>query len=121
MKIRRFLALGTLAYGTYYAYKRREDIKEEILDLNQSRENISHDLDNIKRNLDIIKEQNLVLAVIKHVHIQRQPSIIHVQNPFLPVIQPLLNYKTRVFKKDLEPRLNIIQERLKKYQDEDKE
>ena len=88
MKIGRFLALGTLAYGAYYAYKRREDIKEEILDLNQSRENISHDLDNIKRNLDIIKEQNLVLADIKQ---------------------------------DLEPRLNIIQERLKKYQGEDKE
>lgn len=65
MKIGRFLALGTLAYGAYYAYTRREDIKEEILDLNQSRENISHDLDNIKRNLDIIKEQNLVLADIK--------------------------------------------------------
>ena len=31
MKIGRFLALGTLAYGAYYAYKRREDIKEEIL------------------------------------------------------------------------------------------
>ena len=44
MKIGRFLALGALAYGAYYAYKRREDIKEEILDLNQSRENISHDL-----------------------------------------------------------------------------
>ena len=43
MKIGRFLALGTLAYGAYYAYKRREDIKEEILDLNQSRENISYD------------------------------------------------------------------------------
>ena len=41
MKLGRFLALGTLAYGAYYAYKRREDIKEEILDLNQSRENIS--------------------------------------------------------------------------------
>ncbi len=81
------------------AYKRREDIKEEILDLNQSRENISHDLDNIKRNLDIIKEQNLVLADIKQD----------------------LNYKTRVFKKDLEPRLNIIQERLQKYQGDDKE
>ena len=92
MKIGRFLALGTLAYGAYYAYKRREDIKEEILDLNQS-------LDNIKRNLDIIKEQNLVLADIKQD----------------------LNYKTRVFKKNLEPRLNIIQERLKKYQGEDKE
>ena len=88
MKIGRFLALGTLAYGAYYAYKRREDIKEEILDLNQSRENISHDLDNIKRNLDIIKEQNLVLADIKQ---------------------------------DLEPRLNIIQERLQKYQGDDKE
>lgn len=99
MKIGRFLALGALAYGAYYAYKRREDIKEEILDLNQSRENISHDLDNIKRNLDIIKEQNLVLADIKQE----------------------LNYKTRVFKKDLEPRLNIIQERLQKYQGEDKE
>lgn len=96
MKIGRFLALGTLAYG---AYKRREDIKEEILDLNQSRENISHDLDNIKRNLDIIKEQNLVLADIKQD----------------------LNYKKRVFQKDLEPRLNIIQERLKKYQSDDKE
>ena len=36
MKIGRFLALGALAYGAYYAYKRREDIKEEILDLNQS-------------------------------------------------------------------------------------
>ena len=99
MKIARFLALGTLAYGAYYAYKRREDIKEEILDLNQSRENISHDLDNIKRNLDIIKEQNLVLADIKQD----------------------LNYKKRVFQKDLEPRLNIIQERLQKYQGEDKE
>ena len=98
MKIGRFLALGTLAYGAYY-YKRREDIKEEILDLNQSRENISHDLDNIKRNLDIIKEQNLVLADIKQD----------------------LNYKKRVFQKDLEPRLNIIQERLKKYQSDDKE
>ena len=92
MKIGRFLALGALAYGAYYAYKRREDIKEEILDLNQSRENI-------KRNLDIIKEQNLVLADIKQD----------------------LNYKTRVFKKDLEPRLNIIQERLQKYQGDDKE
>ena len=99
MKIGRFLALGTLVYGAYYAYKRREDIKEEILDLNQSRENISHDLDNIKRNLDIIKEQNLVLADIKQD----------------------LNYKKRVFQKDLEPRLNIIQERLQKYQGEDKE
>ena len=99
MKIGRFLALGTLTYGAYYAYKRREDIKEEILDLNQSRENISHDLDNIKRNLDIIKEQNLVLADIKQD----------------------LNYKKRVFQKDLEPRLNIIQERLQKYQGEDKE
>ena len=57
MKIGRFLALGALAYGAYYAYKRREDI----------------------------------------------------------------NYKTRVFKKDLEPRLNIIQERLQKYQGDDKE
>ena len=99
MKIGRFLALGNLAYGAYYAYKRREDIKEEILDLNQSRENISHDLDNIKRNLDIIKEQNLVLADIKQD----------------------LNYKKRVFQKDLEPRLNIIQERLKKYQSDDKD
>ena len=51
MKIGRFLALGALAYGAYYAYKRREDIKEEILDLNQSRENISHDLDRIKRKI----------------------------------------------------------------------
>ena len=68
MKIGRFLALGTLSCGAYYAYKRREDIKEEILDLNQD-----------------------------------------------------LNYKTRVFKKDLEPRLNIIQERLKKYQGDDNE
>ena len=68
MKIGRFLALGTLAYGAYYAYKRREDIKEEILDLKQD-----------------------------------------------------LNYKKRVFKKDLEPRLNIIQERLQKYQGDDKE
>ena len=99
MKIGRLLALGTLAYGAYYAYKRREDIKEEILDLNQSRENISHDLDRIKRNLDIIKEQNLVLDDIKQD----------------------LSYKTRVFQKDLEPRLNIIQERLKKYQGEDNE
>ena len=99
MKLGRLLALGTLACGAYYAYKRREDIKEEILDLNQSRENISHDLDNIKRNLDIIKEQNLVLADIKQD----------------------LNYKKRVFQKDLEPRLNIIQERLQKYQGEDKE
>ena len=32
-----------------------------------------------------------------------------------------LNYKTRVFQKDLEPRLNIIQERFKKYQGDDKE
>ena len=99
MKIGHFLALGALAYGAYYAYKRREDIKEGILDLNQSRENISHDLDNIKRNLDIIKEQNLVLADIKQD----------------------LNYKKRVFQKDLEPRLNIIQERLQKYQGDDKE
>lgn len=99
MKVGRLLALGTLAYGVYYAYKRREDIKEEILDLNQSRENISHDLDRIKRNLDIIKEQNLVLDDIKQD----------------------LSYKTRVFQKDLEPRLNIIQEHLKKYQSDDKE
>lgn len=99
MKVGRLLALGTLAYGAYYAYKRREDIKEEILDLNQSRENISHDLDRIKRNLDIIKEQNLVLDDIKQD----------------------LSYKTRVFQKDLEPRLNIIQEHLKKYQSDDKE
>lgn len=99
MKIGRFLALGALAYGAYYAYTRREDIKEELLDLNQSRENISYDLDNIKRNLDIIKEQNLVLSDMKQD----------------------LNYKKRVFQKDLEPRLNIIQERLKKYQSEDKE
>ncbi len=99
MKIGRFLALGTLAYGSYYAYKRREDIKEEILDLNQSRENISHDLDRIKRNLDIIKEQNLVLDDIKQD----------------------LSYKIRVFQKDLEPRLSIIQERLKKYQSDDNE
>lgn len=99
MKIGRYLALGALVYGAYYAYKRREDIKEEILDLNQSRENISHDLDRIKRNLDIIKEQNLVLADIKQD----------------------LSYKTRVFQKGLEPRLSIIQERLQKYQGEDKE
>ena len=99
MKLGRFLALGTLAYGAYYTYKRREDIKEEILDLKQSRENISHDLDRIKRNLDIIKEQNFVLDDIK---------------------QDLI-YKTRIFQKDLEPRLNIIQEHLKKYQSEDKE
>lgn len=97
MKLGRFLALGTLAYGAYYAYKRREEIKEEILDLNQSRENISHDLDRIKRNLNIIKEQNLVLDDIKQD----------------------FSYKTRVFQKDLEPRLNIIQEHLKKYQSKD--
>ena len=99
MKIGRYLALGALAYGAYYAYTRREDIKEELLDLNQSRENISYDLDNIKRNLDIIKDQNLVLSDMKQD----------------------LNYKKRVFQKDLEPRLNIIQERLQKYQGEDKE
>ena len=99
MKLGRLLALGTLACGAYYAYIRREDIKEEILDLNQSRENISHDLDRIKRNLDIIKEQNLVLDDIKQD----------------------LSYKIRVFQKDLEPRLSIIQEHLKKYQSDDKE
>ena len=99
MKLGRFLALGTLAYGAYYAYKRREDIKEEILDLNQSRENISHDLDNIKRNLDIIKEQNLVLADIKQD----------------------LNYKNASSKKTSNPDSNIIQERLQKYQGDDKE
>ena len=32
MKLGRLLALGTLACGAYYAHKRREDIKEEILD-----------------------------------------------------------------------------------------
>ena len=32
-----------------------------------------------------------------------------------------LSYKTRIFQKDLEPRLSIIQEHLKKYQSEDKE
>ena len=32
-----------------------------------------------------------------------------------------LSYKTRVFQKDLEPRLSIIQERLKKYQSDDNE
>ena len=37
MKLGRLLALGTLVCGAYYAYKRREDIKEEILDLNQTR------------------------------------------------------------------------------------
>ena len=99
MKIGRYLALGALVYGAYYAYTRREDIKEELLDLKQSRENISHELDRIKRNLDIIKEQNFVLDEIK---------------------QDLI-YKTRIFQKDLEPRLNIIQEHLKKYQSEDKE
>ena len=99
MKLGRLLALVSFDYGSYYAYKRREDIKEEILDLNQSRENISHDLDRIKRNLDIIKEQNLVLDDIKQD----------------------LSYKTRVFQKDLEPRLSIIQERLKKYQSDDNE
>ena len=99
MKIGRYLALGALAYVAYYAYTRREDIKEELLDLNQSRENISFDLDNIKRNLDIIKDQTHVLSDIKQD----------------------LNYKKRVFQKDLEPRLNIIQERLKKYQSDDKE
>ena len=99
MKIGRYLALGALVYGAYYAYTRREDIKEELLDLKQSRENISHDLDRIKRNLDIIKEQNFVLDEIK---------------------QDLI-YKTRIFQKDLEPLLNIIQEHLKKYQSEDKE
>ena len=88
MNLGLLLARGTLVCGAYYAYKRREDIKEEILDLNQSRENISHDLDRIKRNLDIIKEQNLVLDDIKQD----------------------LSYKTRVFQKDLEPRLSIIQD-----------
>ena len=97
MKIGRFLALGALAYGAYYAYTRREDIKEELLDLHQSRENISYDLDNIKRHLAILKEQNLVLSDMKQD----------------------LNYKKRVFQKDLEPRLSIIQEHLKKYQSKD--
>ena len=81
MKIGRFLALGTLAYGAYYAYTRREDIKEEILDLNQSRENISHDLDNIKRNLDIIKEQNLVLADINKTLTIKHASSRKTSNP----------------------------------------
>ena len=99
MKLGRYLALGALVYSAYYAYKRREDIKEEILDPNQSRETISHDLDRIKRNLAIIQEQNLVLDDIKQD----------------------LSYKTRVFQKDLEPRLSIIQEPLQKYQSEDKE
>ena len=98
MKIGRFLALGALTYGVYYAYKRREDIKEEILDLNQSRENISHDLDNIKRNLNIIRNKTLFSLT------SNKTSTIKTRLP-----------------KDLEPRLSIIQERLKKYQGEDKE
>ena len=99
MKIGRFLALGALAYGAYYAYTRREDIKEELLDLNQSRENISYDLDNIKRNLDIIKEQNLVLSDMQHD----------------------LTETPRAVQKDLDPRLTIRHDRKKKYQGEDKE
>ena len=92
MKIGRFLALGALAYGAYYAYTRREDIKEELLDLNQSRENISYDLDNIKRNLDIIKEQNLVLSDMKQD----------------------LNYKNASSKKTSKPRLKYHPRTLEK-------
>ncbi len=77
MKIGRFLALGALAYGAYYAYKRREDIKEEMLDLNQSRKKIS---------LTIWTESNTTLS-------SRE------QNLVLDDIKQDLSYKTRVFKK----------------------
>ena len=100
MKIGRFLALGTLAYGAYYAYKRREDIKEEILDLNQSREKylsrsgqISNATSTSSRNKTLFSLTSNKTLTIKHAS----------------------------SRKNLEPRLNIIQERLKKYQGEDKE
>ena len=75
MKLGRFLALGTLAYGAYYAYKRREEIKEEILDLNQSRENISHDL--TESNATLTSSRNKTLCLMTS---NKTPAIKHVSS-----------------------------------------
>lgn len=97
MKIGPILALGALAYGAYYAYTRREDIKAGYEDLKESAGYISHDLDRINHNLAIIQEQSQVLGQISED----------------------LTYKSRVFQNETQARLKVIQDRLSKYQTEE--
>ena len=55
MKIGRFLALGALAYGAYYAYKRREDtcfIVEVLFDVSKNKVLF---LDDVKVAFDIVQ------------------------------------------------------------------
>lgn len=97
MKIGHILALGAVAYGVYQAYTHREDIKKGLEDLSVSKDIISENLDNIQNNLAIIQDQR------EHIAKMSQD----------------LSYKTRVFQKDAQARLDVIQERLAKYQIEE--
>ena len=54
MKLKSFITLSLLGYAGYQAYRYRDQITETIQDFLERKDNISSDLDNIRRNLDII-------------------------------------------------------------------
>ena len=93
MKLKSFITLSLLGYAGYQAYRYRDQITETIQDFLERKDNISSDLDNIRRNLEIINQE---------------------KNNIQQISQDL-SYKFRVFGKETQAHLDEINRITSKY------
>lgn len=97
MKIGRLIALGLVSLGALELYENRKTIKD-------SYQNTKNETDSAKLKLERIKND---LAIISQ------------EKEKIRLISQELNHKFQVFNKDIQPRLEEINQRMAKYQEKD--
>lgn len=97
MKFKHLIAFGLASYASYQLVKNRQQIKSDYLESKEAIQAAKHDLDNIQKNLTIIKHEKSNLDSMSQD----------------------LTYKLRVFSQESQAHLAEINDRLAKYQNVD--
>ncbi|MDW5564905.1 hypothetical protein [Streptococcus mutans] len=97
MKIKTFILSSLLGAGLYQMYYKRKDIKTSFKESKTHYDKAKFDLNNIKENLAIIKQQKEKIQAINQD----------------------LTYKIRVFQKESQSHMDEIQKIVAKYHQED--
>lgn len=96
MKLKYLITFGLTSYASYQLVKNRQQLKADYLESKKAIQAAKSDLDNIKKNLTIIKQERANLDNLSQD----------------------LKYKLRVFSQESQAHLTEINGRLAKYQHE---
>lgn len=98
MGFKKYIAAGLIGFAGYKLYQKKDDISQNVKHYKNQEKLIKDDITKIKSNINQILEQKDVLQDITKE----------------------LNYKIRVFKDESQVRVDEINKRMAKYQDESK-